>query len=47
MDVFNVFRNIQTNKQTSKKFGYSSKPNFGVIVNAKNRFPCQNGIKMC
>ena len=29
-----------------KKFGCSSKPNCGGVVNAKNRIPCQNGIKM-
>ena len=33
-------------REGRKKFGYSSKPNSGGIVNAKNRIPCQNGIKM-
>ena len=29
-----------------KKFGFSSKPNYGVIVNAKSMLLCQNGTKM-
>ena len=33
-------------REGRKKFGYSSKPNSGGIINAKNRFLAQNGIKM-
>ena len=33
-------------REGRKKFGYSSKSNSGGIINAKNRFPAQNGIKM-
>ena len=33
-------------REGRKKFGDSSKPYFDGIVNAKNRIPYQNGIKM-
>ena len=33
-------------REGRKKFGYSSKPNADGIINAKNRLPAQNGIKM-
>ena len=33
-------------REGRKKFGYSSKSNFGGVINAKNRFLAQNGIKM-
>ena len=33
-------------REGRKKFGFSSKPNHGVIVNAKSMLLCQNGSKM-
>ena len=29
-----------------KKFGYPSKPNYGIITDTESMCPCQNGTKM-